>query len=157
MGIAADEAERVVEIVGRRHGVGVVPHGVPPVHAAWKFLRWPLGLLLLALAITLLLRWCPRRVQPHLSWLAFGTGVAVLLWGASTAGLAVFYRSSSSFGATYGPLAGLVALLVWSLLSSISLFFGAAVAAQLEAVRAGAPRPQDGATVEEAAPEGALR
>ena len=42
---------------------------------------------------------------------------------------------------TYGPLAGIVALQLWTLLSAIAIFFGAAVAAQLEAVRAGAPRP----------------
>src|SRR5665811_2108362 len=34
MGIAADEAERVVEIVGRGHRVGVVPHRVTSLHAA---------------------------------------------------------------------------------------------------------------------------
>ena len=45
-----------------------------------------------------------------------------------------------SFGDTYGPLAGLVALLLWALLSSIAVFYGGAVAAQLEAVRAGAAR-----------------
>ena len=47
------------------------------------------------------------------------------------------FRASSSFGDTYGPLAGVVALQIWTLLSSISILYGAAVAAQLEAVRAG--------------------
>ena len=42
----------------------------------------------------------------------------------------------------YGPLAGIVALQFWTLLSAIAIFFGAAVAAQLEAVRAGATRPR---------------
>ena len=50
---------------------------------------------------------------------------------------------SSSFGETYGPLAGIVALLLWALLSSVVVLYGAAVAAQLEAVRAGAPAPKD--------------
>jgi uncharacterized BrkB/YihY/UPF0761 family membrane protein len=35
-----------------------------------------------------------------------------------------------------------VALQLWTLLSAIAIFYGAAVAAQLEAVRAGAPRPR---------------
>ncbi len=56
---------------------------------------------------------------------------------------ALFFSVSTSFGETYGPLAGIVALLLWALLSSVGLFFGAAVAAQLEAVRAGARAPQD--------------
>jgi uncharacterized BrkB/YihY/UPF0761 family membrane protein len=74
------------------------------------------------------------------------------LWGLSTIGLGLFYGSSSSFGSTYGPLAGVVALLVWSLLSSISLFYGAAVAAQLEALRTGEPAPQDAEKVTESDP-----
>jgi uncharacterized BrkB/YihY/UPF0761 family membrane protein len=87
-----------------------------------------------------------------LSWLAFGSGISVFLWGLATVGLGLFYGSSSSFGSTYGPLAGVVALLVWSLLSSISLFYGAAVAAQLEALRTGEPAPQDAQKVAESDP-----
>jgi YihY family inner membrane protein len=111
--------------------------------SAWGVARWPFGLLLIAGAVSVIFRWCPRRRQPRLSWLAFGSGVAVVLWALVTVGLGVFYRFSSSFGQTYGPLAGVVALLMWCLLSAMAIFFGAAVAAQLEAVRAGASAPQD--------------
>ena len=56
------------------------------------------------------------------------------------------FQLSSTFGQTYGPLAGFVALLLWTLLASIALLYGVAIAAQLEAVRAGVPahggRPQ---------------
>jgi uncharacterized BrkB/YihY/UPF0761 family membrane protein len=79
----------------------------------------------------------------------------VCLWGLATVGLGMFYGSSSSFGDTYGPLAGVVALLVWSLLSSFSLFYGAAVAAQLEAQRTGDPVPQDTQKVAESDPTSA--
>ncbi len=103
----------------------------------WAIGRWPLGVAFSAAAITLLFRWSPRRCQPRLSWLAFGAGVSVLGWVVVTVALGMFYRFSSSFGQTYGPLAGMIALMVWCLLSSEALFFGAAVAAQLEAVRAG--------------------
>jgi YihY family inner membrane protein len=120
---------------------------------AWDIVRWPLGLALLGVSITALFHWAPRRRQPHLSWLAFGAGQTVLLWGIATAALGWFYRSGSSFGSTYGPLAGIVALLVWCFLSSVSLFFGAALAAQLEAVRAGQPSPQDVVKVTESEPE----
>lgn len=120
------------------HAIG--GHGLD---GAWSVLRWPLGLGLMALAVTLLFRWSPRRCQPRLSWLAFGAGASVVLWAVATVGLGAFFGLSSSFGQTYGPLAGMVALLLWCLLSSIALFFGAAVAAQLEAVRSGAPGPQD--------------
>jgi uncharacterized BrkB/YihY/UPF0761 family membrane protein len=48
---------------------------------------------------------------------------------------------SGSFGAIYGPLGGVFALLLWSLLTSIALFAGAAVSAQLEFLRAGLRDP----------------
>ena len=104
-------------------------------------------------AIALLFRWSPRRHQPGWSWLAFGATVSVLLWTLVTLGLGLFFRVSTSFGDTYGPLAGIVALLLWALLSSVAVLFGAAVAAQLEAVRAGAPEPQDAEKVEHSEPD----
>ena len=39
----------------------------------------------------------------------------------------------------YGPLTGVIALLLWAQLTSIAIFLGLALAAQLEAVRAGVP------------------
>lgn len=118
----------------------------------WSIARWPLGLLLFAVAVTLLFLWSPRRQQPHFSWLVVGSGISVFLWGLSTVGLGFFFRSSSTFGETYGPLAGVVALLIWSLLSNLALLYGASVAAQLEAVRAGQRSPQDDDKVKESDP-----
>ncbi len=123
-------------------------------NALWAIARWPLALVFITIAITLLLRYSPRRRQPSLSWLAFGAGVSASLWVACTLGLGLFFTASTAFGQTYGPLAGIVALLIWALLSSISLLYGAAVAAQLEAVRAGVTEPQDEEKVEASEPDG---
>jgi YihY family inner membrane protein len=103
----------------------------------WRVARWPAGTALLVFTIAVLLDHAPRRRQPALSWLALGSGVAVLLSMLATGGLAAYVHVSGSFGSTYGPLAGIVALLLWSLLSAIALFYGVAVCAQLEALRAG--------------------
>jgi YihY family inner membrane protein len=119
----------------------------------WSWARWPLAVGLIAVAVTLLFRWCPRRHQPSLSWMAYGSTVSVLGWVLVTVALSLFFAVSTSFGDTYGPLAGMVALLLWAFLSSIAIFFGAAVAAQLEAVRAGAAAPQDEEKVAESEPD----
>jgi YihY family inner membrane protein len=116
---------------------------------------WPVGLLLLGASIALLFRWCPRRHQPAWSWLAFGSAVSLGLWFIITLSLGTFFRHSEGFGETYGALAGVIALLLWALLSSMALFFGAAVAAQLEGVRAQAASPQDEAKVEASEPDAA--
>jgi YihY family inner membrane protein len=109
----------------------------------WRIVSWPLAVVAITVAVTLLFRACPRRQQPARSWLAFGAGVAVVLWFAVTFALGAFFRFSSSFGDTYGPLAGIVALQLWALLSAVVVLYGGAVAAQLEAVRAGHSIPQD--------------
>jgi YihY family inner membrane protein len=113
------------------------------LHSAWPWLRWPLGLAVAMLALSALLRWSPRRHQPAWSWLMFGASVCVAGWVLVTVALSLILHASSNFGTTYGPLAGIVALQLWTLFSSIAIFFGAAVAAQLEAVRAGSPQPQE--------------
>lgn len=109
----------------------------------WRAARWPLGLVLLVFAIAVVLDHSPRRRQPALSWLALGSVVAVALTMAATGLLALYVHVGSSFGNVYGPLAGMFALLIWSLLTSIALFYGAAVCAQLEASRAGDDDPVD--------------
>lgn len=119
---------------------------------AWSIVRWPLAALLVTGGMAFLFRWSPRRQQPRWSWLTFGATIGVALWLASTALLALFFRWSSTFGETYGPLAGLVALLFWALLSTVALLYGAAVNAQLEAVRAHASAPQDQEKVSESEP-----
>jgi YihY family inner membrane protein len=124
--------------------------GSPLAARIWNWARWPVALIVMAAAVALLFRWSPRRRQPAWSWLAFGAAVSVALWGLVTLLLTLFFRTTTSFGETYGPLAGTVAMLLWAFLSSVALLFGGALGAQLEAVRAGVPDP---AAVEAAEPD----
>jgi hypothetical protein len=93
-------------------------------------------------ALALLFEWAPRRRQPEASWLAFGAACSLLLWLVFMAVLVAYVEATGSFGATYGPIAGTIGVLLWTFLSSVALFLGLAVAAQLEAVRAGVPAPR---------------
>jgi YihY family inner membrane protein len=124
------------------HGIGQ-GIGDSTVADGWRIVRWPLALVLMIASIALLFRWSPRRHQPAWSWLAFGATISVVLWSAATLALGWFFQSSNTFGRTYGPLAGMIALLLWAFVSSVTILYGAAVAAQLEAVRAGAADPRD--------------
>jgi len=108
----------------------------------WAIIRWPLAFALLVVSTACIYRWSPRRHQPGWSWLAVGAGVSVTLVLVVTLALNGIFLLSGTFGETYGPLAGFVALLLWALLSSIALLLGVGMAAQLEAVRAGVPEPR---------------
>jgi YihY family inner membrane protein len=108
---------------------------------AWNVVRWPVSLGLTVVAVSVLFRYAPRRHQPGLSWLAFGGGVATALWWLVSLLLAAYVAESSDFGATYGPLTGVMALLLWANLTGMALFLGVAFAAQLEARRVGLSSP----------------
>ncbi|MFF7178057.1 YhjD/YihY/BrkB family envelope integrity protein [Streptomyces sp. NPDC008121] len=118
-----------------------VYHLGPGAIQAWEALRWPAGVLLAVLATSAIFRLSPRRDQPGYTWLAFGAVLYLVLWNAATWGLSLYVSASSSFTSVYGPLSAIMALLLWSYLTSLALFIGVAFAAQLEAVRAGVPEP----------------
>ena len=56
-------------------------------------------------------------------------------------GVLALRRRDRRLRRAYGPIAGTIGVLLWTFLSSVALFPGLAFAAQLEAVRAGAPEP----------------
>ena len=108
----------------------------------WAVLRWPVGVVCVVAAVALLFELSPRRRQPEPSWLAVGAGLSVTLWLAFMGLLAIYINATGTFGATYGPVAGTIGVLLWAFLSALALFLGLAFAAQLEAVRAGVAEPR---------------
>ncbi|MBW4705675.1 MULTISPECIES: YihY/virulence factor BrkB family protein [unclassified Micromonospora] len=107
----------------------------------WEVVRWPLSLVLTVVAVAVIFRHAPRRKQPGLSWLYFGAGIATALWWLASLLLAAYVKFSGGFGQTYGALTGMMALLLWANLTGMALFGGLSFAAQLEAMRIGAPEP----------------
>jgi YihY family inner membrane protein len=122
---------------------------------AWNVGRWPLGIVLLALAYSAIFKFSPKRRQPSMSWLLVGSLVSVILNVVGSIGLASYLNASGSFGDTYGPLAGFLGVMIWAYVGSIGLYFGLAISAQLEAVRAGRAGPQSAQKVAESEPASA--
>lgn len=105
-------------------------------------LRWPVSLALSLGALTLMLRYSPRRRQPAgWSWLAPAAAASLALWVAFSSLLGQYLRVSGSFGAIYGQLTSIMALLLWAQLTSMAVFFGVALSAQAEAARTGLTAP----------------
>ena len=114
-----------------------VYHWSSTTHTVYDVARWPVGVLLDLVAITVMFRRAPRRRQPGWSWLAVGAAFALVLWLLFTVLLALYVGNSASVGSTYGPLTGIIAVLIWANLTSLALLFGVAMSAQLEAARVG--------------------
>lgn len=111
------------------------------LEALWTWGRWPVGLVVVMVALTGLFKFTPFRHQPPLRWMVAGAVLSVLLWVAVTAGLALYLQASSTFGDVYGPLAGIIGLMLWAQLGSMAIFLGLAYTAQVEAHAANAPEP----------------
>ena len=133
----------VVITAGGAVGDSASSSGAPAGSATdiWSILRWPIGVALVAVPMTMIFKIAPNRHQPHVSWLASGTVVAVALWILVTLVLALFYEHSPASGA-YGPILGVIALLVWAYLTGVAVLYGLAFAAELESERAGQSDPE---------------
>lgn len=104
-------------------------------------LRWPvLGGAAIGVAL-ILYRWGPRRRPPPWRWLWPGAVAAPLLWVIASSALTFALREFPAFGAAYGSLASVVALLLWLYLTALIFLLGGALNAELEFFSIGKPAP----------------
>ncbi len=102
-------------------------------------LRWPiLGGAAVAVAL-ILYRWGPRRRPPPWRWLWPGAVLTPLLWLVASSALTFALREFPAFGAAYGSLASVVALLLWLYITAYVFLLGGALNAELEFFSLGKP------------------
>ena len=110
----------------------------------WAVVRWPLGIAIVAIATYLLFRTAPAtRIGDRRSLVA-GTIVAVVLWVTFTLLLALYFSLRADAGTNpYGPLLAVIALLLWSMLTSLAFHLGLSTTCELSGVR----HPNDASVV----------
>jgi membrane protein len=95
-----------------------------------------LGWILTAAAVTALFSifyyFGPNRETPTWQWVTTGGLVGALLWIIAWVGFGFYASNFSSYGETYGPLAGVIVLIFWLYLSSIAVLIGGELNAELE-------------------------
>ena len=88
--------------------------------------------MLVGSAIALLYRYGPSRRPPPDQRIFPGAILATALWLIASAGLSFYVSHIASFGATYGPLGAVVAIMLWFYVTAYAVVLGAEVNAQLE-------------------------
>ncbi len=83
-------------------------------------------------SIALMYRFAPARYKPANRRIFPGATVATALWLIASVGLSFYVSHIASFGATYGPLGAVVAIMLWFYVSAYAVLLGAEVNAQLE-------------------------
>ena len=102
-------------------------------------LRWPvLGGAAVAVAL-ILYRWGPRRRPPPWRWLWPGAIITPIMWLLASSALTFALREFPGFGAAYGSLASVVALLLWLYVTALVFLLGGALNAELEFFAQGKP------------------
>lgn len=102
------------------------------VVTVWEIVKWPLIVVLVVTAIALLYHATPNVRQPRFRWVSVGGMVALVVWALATLAFGFYVANFSSYGETYGSLAGVVILLLWLWLTNLALLFGAELDAELE-------------------------
>ena len=74
----------------------------------------------------------PRREQPKWRWISAGGIVGGGLWILGSLAFGLYISSFNNYGKTYGPLAGVVVLILYLFLSSLAVLVGGELNAELE-------------------------
>lgn len=92
----------------------------------WTWLRIPTALILMVIAVALMYYFFPNVDQPF-RLVSPGSIIAVISWVLATVGFSIYLSNFSNFNATYGSLGGVVVLMLYFFISSITLLVGAEV------------------------------
>jgi len=102
------------------------------VEVAAQVVRWLVLVLAAIVALGMLYRIGPDRDAPQVKWLSLGAVIATVLWIAASAGFSFYVNNFSSYGDTYGSLAGVVVLLLWFWITALVVLLGAEINAEAE-------------------------
>lgn len=97
-----------------------------------QLLRWPLLVVVLGLALTMLYRYAPSRRSPQWRWVTWGSAFATISWLIMSIAFTLYLDRIADFDATYGALAAPIGFLLWVWLSIIVIILGGEINGELE-------------------------
>ena len=97
-----------------------------------KIARWPILLVLVAVALSILYRYGPSRAEPKWKWITWGSASATLLWLVASILFSWYVANFGSYNKTYGSLGAVIGFMTWMWLSIIVVLIGAQLNAEME-------------------------
>ena len=97
-----------------------------------NYARWPVLLLAVMFALSLIYRYGPSRRVPKWRWVTWGSVVAALLWIAASMLFSWYVVSFDSYNRVYGSLGAGVGFVTWMWLSAVVVLIGGELNAEME-------------------------
>jgi membrane protein len=97
----------------------------------WTWLRWPVSLFLVTLAIAVVYYVAPDA-QQEFRFITPGATLAVIVWVLSSLGFNYYVSNFADYSVMYGSIGTIIALLLYFFISTAVLLFGAEVNAVIE-------------------------
>ena len=94
--------------------------------------RWPVMLVVLVGALSLIYRYGPSRNAARWQWISWGAAAASVAWVLVSIGFSFYVSHFGSYNKTYGSLGAVIGFMTWIWISSIVILMGAEVNAELE-------------------------
>ena len=118
--------------------IRAIPAAIEMVHlgeplasiALW--IRWPVLIALLVLALAIIYRYGPSRANARLQWITPGAIAASILWLFSSVAFSFYVSNFGKYNETFGSLGAAVILLFWFYISAYVVCLGAELNAELE-------------------------
>jgi membrane protein len=95
-------------------------------------LRWPLLLVLAAVALAAIYRYGPSRTEARWQWLSVGSVVAASAWLIGSSLFSWYIAHFGAYNATYGSLGAAVGMMMWMWISAIVILLGGELNAEIE-------------------------
>jgi membrane protein len=95
-------------------------------------LRWPLLLVLAAVALAAIYRYGPSRTEARWQWLSVGSVAAAIAWLIGSVLFSWYISHFGAYNATYGSLGAAVGMMMWMWISAIVILLGGELNAEIE-------------------------
>ena len=100
--------------------------------AFFQWLGWILTIVAVVVLFSVFYFLGPNRASPRWTWVSAGGIAGALLWLVVSIGFFIYVNEFSSYGKTYGTMAGVVVLILWLYLTSLAVLIGGELNAELE-------------------------
>jgi membrane protein len=100
--------------------------------ALLKIIRWPILLVFVALALSIIYRFGPSRRAPRWRWITWGSAFAAVAWLAASALFSWYVANFGSYNRTYGSLGAVIGFMTWIWVTVIVVLVGAKLDAELQ-------------------------